>query len=244
MQYNLKLILFLGSLILGVSHTVAEPLKERASVPHFSKCYTQGLIIQNGLVWESCGQFGESQLIHWELSTQKIIKQVKFDDKYFAEGLTEINGRLFVLTWRAGVAFEIDKQSLKTVETHQYQGEGWGLTTDGKLLIMSNGKDVLQFIDPDDFTVKHSINVTINGKPVHQLNELEWIEGKIYANVYGIDYIVVIDPETGVVTDKHHLPNLLKNVFRKPGILNGIAYDKSTKKIWITGKNWPKMFEL
>lgn len=244
MQYNLKFILFLASLFLGVSLTLAQPLKERTSLPHFSKCYTQGLIIQDGLVWESCGQFGESQLIHWELATQKVIKQVKFDDKYFAEGLTEINDKLFMLTWRAGIAFEIDSKTLKTIKTHQYTGEGWGLTTDGKQLIMSNGSDVLQFINPDDFSVEHSVKVSINGKPVNMLNELEWIEGKIYANVYQTDYIVVIDPKTGHITNKHHLPKLLKNVFRKPGVLNGIAYDKATKKIWITGKNWPKMFEL
>ena len=234
---TLLLTLFLGT-------AFAEPEIQRASVPHFSKCYTQGLIIQEGMVWESCGQFGESHLIHWELATQKIIKQVKFEDKYFAEGLSEINGRLFMLTWRAGVAFEIDQQTLQTIKTHEYKGEGWGLTANDTHLIMSNGSDVIQYIDPKTFTVDKTIKVTINGKPVDLLNELEWIEGKIYANVYQSDYIVIIDPKTGVITNKHHLPKLLKNVFRKPGVLNGIAYDKATGKTWITGKNWPQMFQL
>jgi len=236
--------LILISLILEVLTLQAQPLKDRNSLPHFSKCYSQGFIIQDGEVWESCGLFGESQLIHWEMTTQKIINQVKFEDKYFAEGLTELDGKLYMLTWRSGIAFEIDKLTLKTLKTHPYEGEGWGLTTDGKLLIMSNGSDVLQFINPQSFTVEHSIKVTIDKKPVSRLNELEWIDGEIYANVYQTDYIVVIDPKTGIIKKKYHLPNLLKNVFRKPGVLNGIAHDKSTKKTWITGKNWPLMFEL
>lgn len=244
-NYNktLHFLLFFISFCWSLS-TFSQPLKERTSIPHFSKCYTQGLIIQDGLVWESCGQFGESHLIHWELATQKIIKQVKFDDKYFAEGLTELDGKLFMLTWRAGLAFEIDPKTLKTIKIHKYQGQGWGLTSNNEQLIMSNGSNIIQTINPENFTVTSTIEVTINGKPVHQLNELEWINGKIYANVFQTDYIVIIDPKTGVVTDKHHLPNLLKNTFRKPGVLNGIGYDKTTNKTWVTGKNWPLMFIL
>jgi glutamine cyclotransferase len=243
MHIQIKLI-FISLLLTSVFSVYAQPLKNRESIPHFTKCYTQGLIIEDGTVWESCGKFGESHLIHWNLATQKIIKQVKFDDKYFAEGLTKLNGKLYMLTWRAGVAFEIDPDSLDTLKTFQYEGQGWGLTQNGKLLVLSNGSDILQFINPQTFKVEHKINVTINDKPVHQLNELEWIDGKIYANVFQTDYIVVIDPKTGVITDKHHLPNLLKNSFRKPGVLNGIAYDEVTKKTWITGKNWPLMFNL
>jgi glutamine cyclotransferase len=243
MYSHLKFIFI--TLLLHSSITLcAQPLKNRDSIPHFTKCYTQGLIIENGTVWESCGKFAESHLIQWDLNTQKIIKQVKFEDKYFAEGLTKLNGKLYMLTWQAGTAFEIDPVSLDTLKTYQYKGQGWGLTHNEKQLIMSNGSDVLQFINPQTFKVEHKINVTINDKPVHQLNELEWINGKIYANVFQTDYIVVIDPKTGVITEKHHLPNLLKNSFRKPGVLNGIAYDEATKKTWITGKNWPLMFEL
>lgn len=235
---------FIIILLSTVLNLAAQPIKERKSIPHFSKCFTQGLIIKGNQVWESCGQFGESQIIHWDLDTQKIIKQVKLDPKYFAEGLTMINERLYVLTWRSGVAFEINPMTLETIKTHQFKGEGWGLTTDGKLLIMSNGSDVLQFINPETFSVEHSIKVRIDGKPVHRLNELEWIDGEIYANVFQTDYIVVINPKTGVISNKYHLPNLLKNTFRKPGVLNGIAHDKETNKIWVTGKNWPLMFEL
>lgn len=243
MHSQLKL-LFITVLLHSAISLCAQPLKNRESIPHFTKCYTQGLIIEDGTVWESCGQFGESHLIHWDLNTQKIIKQVKFDDKYFAEGLTQLNGKLYMLTWKSGVAFEIDPDSLKTLKTHQYNGQGWGLTHNGIHLIMSNGSNVLQFINPQTFKVEHSINVSLNGKPVHQLNELEWIDDKIYANVFQTDYIVVIDPKTGAITNKYHLPNLLTQVFRKPGVLNGIAYDKLSQKIWITGKNWPLMFNL
>ncbi len=223
---------------------IAQPLKDRESTAHFSECYTQGLIIQNNMVWESCGLFGESHLIQWDLKTQKILKKITFDDKYFAEGLTEVNNKLYMITWRSGVAFEIDKNTFKILKTLNYKGEGWGLTTDGKQLIMSNGSDEIQFIDPEDFSVHHKIKIRIDGKPIHALNELEWIDGKIYANVFQTDYIVVIDPQSGNIVKKHHLPDLLKNVIRKPGVLNGIAKDKTTGKIWITGKNWPKMFEL
>ena len=241
---HIKLILFLWCLLLTTCLTLAQPLKDRDSTPHFSECYTQGLIIQNDMVWESCGLFGESHLMQWDLKTQKVLKKTSFDDKYFAEGLTELNGKLYMITWRSGVAFEIDKNTFKTLKTFKYKGEGWGLTTDGKQLIMSNGTDEIQFIKPEDFSVLHKIKVAIDGKPVNALNELEWIDDKIYANVYQTDYIVVIDPHSGHIVKKFYLPNLLKNVFRKPGVLNGIAKDKSTGKVWITGKNWPKMFEL
>lgn len=231
-------------LLFMTCNAFAQPLKDRKSTPHFSECYTQGLIIQDNMVWESCGKFGESHLIQWDLKTQKVLKKISFDDKYFAEGLTELKGKLYVITWRAGVAFEIDKETFKILKEYKYQGQGWGLTTDGRQLIMSNGSDEIQFIKPEDFSVLHKIKVTIDGKPVNALNELEWVDGTIYANIFQTEYIVVIDPQTGNIVKKYHLPKLLKNVFRKPGVLNGIAKDKSTGKIWITGKNWPKMFEL
>lgn len=241
---QIKFISILTCFLLTTCITTAQPLKERESTPHFSECYTQGLIIQNNKVWESCGLFGESHLMQWDMKTQKILKKRKFDDKYFAEGLTELNDKLYMVTWRAGVAFEMDKDTLETLKKFNYKGEGWGLTTDGTQLIMSNGTNEIQFINPQDFSVVHRLKVSINNKPVNLLNELEWIEGKIYANVYQTDYIVVIDPQSGTIVNKFHLPKLLKNVFRKPGVLNGIAKDESTGKIWITGKNWPKMFVL
>jgi len=241
---HIKFISILSYFLFTTSVTSAQPLKDRDSTPHFSECYTQGLIIQNNMVWESCGGFGESHLMQWDLKTQKVLKKISFDDKYFAEGLTELNGKLYMLTWRSELAFKIDKETFKTLKTYKYKGEGWGLTNDGAELIMSNGSDKIQFINPKDFSVTRSLKVTINNEPVNRINELEWIDGKIYANIFQSDYIVAINPQTGIISNKYYLPDLLKNSFRKPGVLNGIAHDKATGKTWVTGKNWPKMFEL
>jgi glutamine cyclotransferase len=209
---------------------------------HFSPVFTQGLIIHDNTVWESSGLYGKSMLTKWNLKTGRILKQRKFDDNYFAEGLTELNGRLFMITWKENTAFEIDKDSLQILKTYKYHGEGWGLTSDGKQLIMSNGTAEIQFINAQNFKTTRTIKAHIGDVNIPQLNELEWIEGEIWANVYQTDYIVVIDPISGEITNKYYLPNLLKG--RKPGVLNGIAFDKATKKTWVTGKNWPMLFQL
>ncbi len=211
---------------------------------HFDNVFTQGLIIEGSIVWESSGLYGESLLTKWDLNTSKVIKQRKFDEKYFAEGLTEHDGKLYMITWREKTAFEIDKDTLETIRTLDYQGEGWGLTSDEQFIIMSNGTDLIQFKDSENFKTQKTIKVHINGKPLMYLNELEYIDGFIWANVWQTDYIVVIDPNTGAVVKNYHLPNLLKNYMRKPGVLNGIAFDKKTKHIWVTGKKWPSLFLL
>ena len=222
----------------------AQSLSEIKSTPHFSECFTQGLIIKDNKVWESCGGYGKSQIIHWNLNTKKVIRQISIDDKYFAEGLTELNGRLFMLTWKAGMAFEYDIDSFKIIKKHRYKGQGWGLTTNGTQLIMSNGTDTLQFINPETFKVETTIRIHLADTSIFGLNELEWIDGKIWANIYQTDYIVVIEPTTGLIVEKYSLPNLLESDKKKPGVLNGIAYDKAQQKTWVTGKNWPLLFEL
>ena len=210
---------------------------------HFSPVFTQGLIIKDNIVWESSGLYSKSMLTKWNLKTGKVIKQRKFDDKYFAEGLTELNGHLYMLTWREETAFEIDPTTLETLKTFHYKGEGWGLTSDGKQLIMSDGSSQLKFIDPKTFKVSKTIDVHIDDLKIDKLNELEWIKGKIWANVYQTDYIVVIEPKTGEIIKTFNLSNLSKD---KPqsGVLNGIAYDSSTGKIWLTGKNWRLLFSF
>lgn len=231
-------------LLLTAVQSHAQLLSTPNSQKHSTACFTQGLIIEDNIVWESCGGFGVSQLKKWNLLTGKVISRNRLDKNYFAEGLTEINGDLYVLTWQSKTAFKVDKETLEITKTFHYKGEGWGLTQDGKYLIMSNGSNVLQFINPESFKVVKSIKVTLNGSDIHYLNELEWIDGKIWANVYQTDYIVEIDPITGNVVNKHHLPNLLKGNIKKPGVLNGIAHDKVSQKTWVTGKKWPLMFEL
>ena len=229
-------------LLLMACHVQSQMLKKPNSVAHFAPVFTQGLIIQDNIVWESSGLYGKSLLTQWDLRTGEVLKQKKIDKKYFAEGLTELNDKLYMLTWQAGIAFEIDKGSLETLKKHRYTGQGWGLTTDGQHLIMSNGSDVIQYINPDNFKTEKSIQVHTGQSPIRHLNELEWINGKIWANVYQTDYIIVINPETGEVEEEFYLPNLLSG--KKPGVLNGIAYDPVQHKIWVTGKNWPSLFEL
>ena len=236
--------LMITILLLSILNVHAQTLVTHESKKHSKACFTQGLVIHDNIVWESCGGFGVSQLKKWNLHTGKVIARNRIDRKYFAEGLTELNGEIYVLTWQSQKAFKVDKDTLEITKEFNYKGEGWGLTQDGKHLIMSNGSNVLQFINPQTFEVLKSIEVRLNGSAIHYLNELEWIDGKIWANVYQTDYIVEIDPITGNVVNKHHLPNLLKDYITKPGVLNGIAYDKATKKTWITGKNWPLLFEL
>ena len=238
--------IYLSSLLFLLStHIYAQNKIERKSLNHDSTCFTQGLIVQNNIVWESCGGYGQSRVINWNLQSGEVINETKINDKYFVEGLTELNGKLFMLTWKSQAAFEIDKETLKIIKSHKYFGQGWGLTTDGEYLIMSNGSNILQFINPETFKSVKGIEVKLGNTPVYSLNELEWIDGKIWANVFQTDYIVVIDPETGSVTQRFSLPNLLKEKnIKKPGVLNGIAHDIQSGKTWITGKNWPLIFEL
>lgn len=215
------------------------------SLPHDPTCFTQGLVVKDNLVWESCGLYGKSRIINWNLTTGKVINEKPVEAKYFAEGLTELNGKLYMLTWQSQIAFEINPDTLETTKEFHYEGQGWGLTTDGKSLIMSNGSNALQFINPKDFSVEKTILVNLDGTPVYYLNELEWIDGKIWANVFQSDYIVVINPTTGKIFQRFTLPYLLKNKnIKKPGVLNGIAKDIKTNKIWVTGKNWPLIFEM
>lgn len=237
-------ISLLFCLIFANSLSCAQSVLEYNSRKHSTACFTQGLIIKNNTVWESCGGYGKSQLKQWNLETGKLIKRTRFDKKYFAEGLTELNGKLYMLTWQEGVAFEIDPNTLKTIKQHKYAGQGWGLTNNGQQLIMSNGSDALQFINPITFKIESKIHVKINGVSINNLNELEYIDGKIWANVFQTDYIIVIDPKTGSVNKNYYLPNLLNGNKPKPGVLNGIAYDLEHNKIWVTGKNWPLLFEL
>ena len=231
-------------LLLFAVHLSAQSLNNKISKNHSAACFTQGLVIHENIVWESCGGYGVSQLKKWDLETGKVISRNIMDRKYFAEGLTEFKGDIYLLTWKAQKAFKVDKDTLEITQEFQYKGQGWGLTHDGNNLIMSNGSNLLQFIDPETFAVIKTIKVTVGGSDLPYLNELEWIDGKIWANVFQTDYIVVIDPESGKVVNKYHLPDLLPSEIKKPGVLNGIAYDKATKKTWVTGKNWPLLFEL
>lgn len=214
--------------------------------PHDSNAFTQGLILADGKLLESTGQEGFSSLRRVELETGKILKKVDVPEPYFAEGIASLNGKVYQLTWQHNVGFIYDAQTFERVGQFNYEGEGWGLTTDGQSLILSDGSNQLRFIDPSSFRVTKTIQVLDARMPVRQLNELEYVNGEIYANVWHDNRIATIDPQTGRVTSWIDLNGLLPDgEVRDPeGVLNGIAYDQASGKLFVTGKLWPHLFEI
>ena len=213
--------------------------------PHDPRAFTQGLIILDGALIESTGLQGQSSLRRVELETGKVLRQVPVPAQYFAEGLALLNGKLFQLTWQNGKGFVYDLATFNLEMEFTYAGEGWGLTTDGKLLIQSDGTDQLRFVDPLTFEVKRTLNVTEQGRPVNRLNELEYIKGEIFANIWGTDLVARIDPASGKVLGNINFTGLLSSQERaRTDVLNGIAYDSKGDRIFVTGKLWPKLFEV
>ena len=212
---------------------------------HDETSYTQGLFFQGSYMIETTGQYGESTLRLVDLQTGKALKKFDFDRKYFLEGSVELNGNIYILTWQNKVAFIYDAKTLEYKQTYSYPREGWGLTTDGTDLIASDGSSRLYWLD-GQFRQKKTITVKLNGRPVNQLNELEWIDGKIWANVYMTDMIVIINPADGQVEASIDCTGLLPRTLRSPStdVLNGIARDPDTGKIYLTGKYWPRLYEV
>ncbi|PWH85601.1 glutaminyl-peptide cyclotransferase [Brumimicrobium oceani] len=222
----------------------AEVLK---AYPHATTSYTQGLEFDGDQLYEGTGgtgATGKSMIGKVDLTTGRITEKKLLDEKYFGEGITIMGNQLFQLTWQEHTCFVYDKNTLEEINKFTYTGEGWGLCNDGEQLIMSDGSERLYFRDPKTFGLKKSIEVYTNEGPVKGLNELEYIKGKIYANVYTRNQIVIIDPKTGVVTGRIDA-SILALDYRKTGeVLNGIAYKKSTKQLFVTGKNWPNLLEI
>jgi glutaminyl-peptide cyclotransferase len=214
--------------------------------PHDRSAFTQGLSYFGGELFESTGLNGRSSLRRVDLKTGKVVAYVDVPAQYFAEGLALLGGRLFQLTWRNGKGFVYDLDSFRLVKEFSYDGEGWGLTSDGQQLLMSDGSGRIRFLDPLTFEVKHSIVVLANGQAVSGLNELEYIKDEIYANVWNTDYVFRIDPITGKTISKIDFAGLLSPQDRTPDtdVLNGIAYDPLGDRLFITGKCWPKLFEV
>jgi glutamine cyclotransferase len=214
--------------------------------PHARDAYTQGLIFHDGRLLESTGQNGSSSLRRVELETGKVIQKVDVPAQYFAEGLTLLGGKIYQLTWEHGTGFIYDPWSFEKIGEFHYYGEGWGLTHDGEFLILSDGTNRLRFMDPQSFQVKKTITVLDQGTPIGQLNELEYANGEILANVWHTDRIVRIDPQTGKVVGWIDLTGLLAKgeVRGTETVLNGIAYDNENKRLFVTGKLWPKLFEV
>jgi glutaminyl-peptide cyclotransferase len=214
--------------------------------PHDAQAFTQGLIYLDGHLYESTGLNGQSTLREEDLETGRVLKEISVPSEYFAEGLTNWGNTLIQLTWKKHVAFVYDRASFRLLRTFHYPWEGWGLTQDGKHLILSDGTETIHFLDPETFAEVRSIRVTDHGKPVEQLNELEYIHGEIYANVWMTDRIARISPETGKVLGWIDLKGILPEIeIRGDGaVLNGIAYDTAHNRLFVTGKLWPRLFEI
>jgi glutamine cyclotransferase len=214
--------------------------------PHDRNAFTQGLIWLDGVFYESTGINGASSVRKVQLETGRVLQRQDLDNRYFGEGLTAWGSQLVQLTYRSGVGFVYDRASLRQRQTFRYAGEGWGLTHDGQRLIMSDGTAVLRFLDPLTFRQVYELPVQDAGMPVSNLNELEFIKGEIWANVWGTDRIARIDPQTGRVTAWVDLTGLLPAADRTGvvDVLNGIAWDAQRDRIFVTGKRWPKLFQI
>lgn len=213
--------------------------------PHDRSGFTQGLLFLDGALYESTGLNGQSSLRKVDLGTGTVLKQQDVPSQYFAEGLAALNGKLYQLTWQNQKGFIYDLQTFEQQGTFTYSGEGWGLTTDGKSLIMSDGTAQIRFLDPTTFQVQRTITVTDQGKPIDRLNELEWVKGEIFANVWITPIVVRIDPASGKVLGVIDFSGLLSSAERQgTDVLNGIAYDATGDRLFITGKLWPKLFEV
>lgn len=216
------------------------------SYPHDPAAYTQGLFVHGGLLYEGTGQNGASSLRRVDLNTGKVEQSVNLSNEHFGEGTALHEGRIYQLTWTSGVCFVYDAESLSHERTYSYSTQGWGLTSNGIELIMSDGSNVLRFMQPDGFAELRRVEVYDHQGPVRQLNELEYIDGLVYANVYTTDRIVLIDPQTGVVVAQADLGGILPASQRtgREDVLNGIAYDAERGRLFVTGKYWPKLFEI
>jgi glutaminyl-peptide cyclotransferase len=262
---NLRIWLVLLVMVLGLlfsclsdkgqkQTTVIDPLRIDYSIrslwPHDPESFTQGLLIHKGELWESTGQFGTSWIGIVDINTGKVDKKVLLDNQYFGEGISILNNKVFQLTWQNKVGFVYDLKTFKKLREFNFDSfakEGWGLTHDNKNLIMSDGTDKLHYLDTVSLEAIKSVNVTDEKGPVKNLNELEYIEGYVFANVWQTNTILKIDPATGKVAGRLDLSKLASDARKaspQVDVLNGIAWHPETRSILVTGKNWPNIYIL
>ncbi len=220
-----------------------------ASYPHDTSSYTQGLIWQNNSLYEGTGLEGQSKLMKVDIKNGKAEQSLSLAPDVFGEGITILNDKIYQLTWQNHKVYVYEAKTFKKIKEFDWEHEGWGLTHNGKELIISTGDSNLYFVDPETFKVTRIVGVTDNNGPVGNLNELEYINGSVYSNIYLTDYIIQIDPSNGHITGKIDLNGLLeksgKHVNTEEGyVLNGIAYDSTKKSLYITGKKWPLLYEM
>jgi glutamine cyclotransferase len=214
--------------------------------PHDPTAFTQGLIFHEGALVESTGLEGHSTLRRVELQTGRVLQNVDVPKFFFAEGMTLFNGKIYQLTWKAETGFVYDPQTFQKTGEFSYTGEGWGLTHDADSLILSDGSEQIRFIDPETDKVRRTISVLDGGRPLKEINELEYVKGEIYANIWHEDRIARIDPQTGHINGWIDLSGLLRpgEAGSPEAVLNGIAYDEQGDRLFVTGKLWPKLFEI
>lgn len=215
--------------------------------PHDPQAFTEGLFYLNGFLYESTGLEGHSSIRKEKLETGEVVQKIDVPAQYFGEGIVNWKRHLVSLTWKGQVGFVYDLATFRVQKHFSYSGEGWALTQDGRRLIMSDGTSELRFLDPESLAETGRLPVTYDGKPVRNVNELEWVKGRIYANVWHTNMLILIDPASGAITGVVNLTGLLApaELPQNPeGVLNGIAYDAARDRLFVTGKNWPKLFEI
>ena len=214
--------------------------------PHDRGAYCQGLVFSDGTLYEGTGEYGKSTLRKVELETGNVLQSVALNARYFGEGITVWKDRIIQLTWKNEIGIVYDRETLAEKQRFRIAGQGWGLTHDGQHLILSDGSYTLRFLDPQTFQVVRRLNVQSQGRKIRNLNELEYINGQIFANVWHQDYIVAISPRNGEVLARIDLRGILPDSDRldSEAVLNGIAFDAKTDRLFVTGKNWPKLFEI
>jgi glutamine cyclotransferase len=229
----------------GRSAPASPKFKVVAVYPHDPNAFTQGLAIAGGQLYEGTGLYGQSTIRKVDLATGRVEKQRSINATYFGEGIAILDGHLYELTWQNGLGIVYDLATFNQQRTFQYTGEGWGLTQDGKQLILSDGSSKLRFLDPQTFAVVREIEVRDHGQPIAKLNELEYVDGEIWSNVWYDDRIARISPATGEVLGWIDLAALYpKSARGSEAVLNGIAYDSAAKRLFVTGKNWPQLYEI
>ena len=214
--------------------------------PHDARAFCQGLVIHEGVLYEGTGKYGESELRRVELKTGEVRQRQPLDRRLFGEGITVWGDKIYQLTWKGHLCMVYDRESFALVDRFRYGGEGWGLTHDGTHLLMSDGSSTIRVLNPDDFRLVRRLFVKNNGRPLMHLNELEFVEGEIFANVWRHDQIARIDPETGHVTGWIDLTGLYPRRERRhpENVLNGIAYDDEKRQLFVTGKYWPQLYHI
>lgn len=243
MRLALPCLLFLATQVLAVEVLDYRVLEQRK---HPRENFVQGLEIVDGRLLVGTGNYGRSRLRRYDFDSMTLIDEQALHPRLFGEGVTQLGNRIYQLTWRSRIGVVYRAEDLRPLGRFSLRGEGWGITHNREQLVYSDGSDTLRFLDPQTLELKRTLAVTRDGRPQRRLNELEWIDGRIWANVWQTDDIVVIDPATGAVESVVNLSGLLPDSARRPDtdVLNGIAYDREHAALWVTGKHWPFLYRI